>query len=181
MMNRWSPEFDRITKTIRTELGSLTPEQVRWKPAHDRWSITEILQHVILLNESYYPILESVKNGSWRSPFIAKVPGLPGLFKVIIHSSVTPDRKRRMKTFSIWNPEERELPIDVIARFSMHQEELKCKIEAVEEWAQKGVVISSPLNRQIVYPLDSAFDIMISHEERHLEQCREIVSQLPMG
>jgi hypothetical protein len=36
-------------------------------------------------------------------------------------------------------------------------------------------VISSPANKNIVYKLETAFDIIVSHEQRHLEQAKEIL------
>jgi hypothetical protein len=49
------------------------------------------------------------------------------------------------------------------------------KIEAAKELVEKGVVISSPANKNIVYKLETAFDIIVSHEQRHFEQAKEIL------
>lgn len=43
---------------------------------------------------------------------------------------------------------------------------------------QQGAIISSPANRNIVYTLETAFDIIVAHEQRHLEQAREIKHML---
>jgi hypothetical protein len=43
---------------------------------------------------------------------------------------------------------------------------------------EKGTVISSPANKYIVYKLETAFDIIVAHEERHLEQAKEVLSVL---
>ena len=39
----------------------------------------------------------------------------------------------------------------------------------------KGVVISSPANKNIVYKLETALDIITTHEKRHFEQARRIL------
>jgi hypothetical protein len=39
-------------------------------------------------------------------------------------------------------------------------------------------VIASPASKMIVYTLDTAFDIIVTHERRHLEQAREVLRQL---
>jgi hypothetical protein len=42
----------------------------------------------------------------------------------------------------------------------------------------KGTIISSPANKIIVYKLEIAFDIIVAHEKRHLEQAREVLQIL---
>lgn len=44
-----------------------------------------------------------------------------------------------------------------------------------KELIQKGVVISSPANKNIVYKLDKAFEIIIAHEKRHFEQSKDVL------
>jgi hypothetical protein len=39
---------------------------------------------------------------------------------------------------------------------------------------QAETVISSPANRFIVYKIGRAFDIIVAHEERHLNQAKEV-------
>jgi hypothetical protein len=49
------------------------------------------------------------------------------------------------------------------------------KIEEAKELVAKGTVIASPANKNIVYKLETAFDIIVSHEQRHLEQAKEVL------
>jgi hypothetical protein len=44
------------------------------------------------------------------------------------------------------------------------------------EFVERDVVISSPANRNIVYKLKTAFDIIMSHEQRHFEQAKEVLN-----
>ncbi len=67
---------------------------------------------------------------------------------------------------------------DILQQFEKHQSELKQQIAFCEKLIGKGAVISSPANKNIVYKLETAFDIIVSHEERHLEQAKEVLQQL---
>ena len=80
-----------------------------------------------------------------------------------------------MKTFPIWEPTTSNVNGDILKRFQDHQNELIQKIEGARELVEKRVVISSPANKNIVYKLETAFDIIVSHEQRHLEQAKEIL------
>jgi len=47
-------------------------------------------------------------------------------------------------------------------------------IENSKDLVEKGTVISSPANKNIVYKLEKAFEILLTHERRHFEQSKEI-------
>ena len=70
------------------------------------------------------------------------------------------------------------MSFDVLEKFSKHQAKLKLEIELTEELIETGAVISSPANKNIVYKLQTAFDIIVTHEERHLEQAKEVLDLL---
>ncbi len=89
-----------------------------------------------------------------------------------------PDRQKKMKTFPIWEPSTSTDIVEILQRFNNHQNELIKKIDEVKEFIEQGCVISSPANRNIVYTLETALDIIVAHEQRHIEQAKEVLQQL---
>ena len=172
-MDNWTSTLNNITKQTLTEFGSLTSEQLNWKPNSNTWSIAQNLDHLIVVNETYYPVLASLKAGTYKTPFIAKIGFMVSFLGKTVLKAVQPDRKKKMKTFPIWEPTTSNVIGDILNRFQIHQNELVQKIEKAKGLAEKGVVISSPANRNIVYKLETAFDIIVSHEQRHFEQAKE--------
>lgn len=174
MTNRWNDKIDSITEAFANAFGMLSSEQLNRKPDSNTWSIAQNIDHIIVINESYYPIIQSVRNGSYKLPFIGRFGFLVNILGKMILNSVQPDRKRKMKTFSIWQPSQSEISSDILKKFQKHQEDLKKIISDCEDLLQAGTVISSPANKNIVYKLETAFDIIVSHEQRHFEQAKEI-------
>jgi DinB superfamily len=174
-MKNWTLKLDKITRQFLTEFGTLTNEQMNWKPNSDTWSIAQNLDHLIVVNETYYPVLSSLKEGKYKTPFIAKIGFIVSFLGKTVLKAVQPDRKKKMKTFPIWEPDTSKVSDDILKRFENHHNELKQKIEESKELVEKGTIISSPANRNIVYKLETAFDIIVSHEQRHLEQAKEIL------
>ena len=80
-----------------------------------------------------------------------------------------------MKTFPVWEPAKSEIPTGVLNRFKEHQSELKAMIENSKDLVEKGTIISSPANKNIVYSLGAAFEIIVTHEQRHYEQAKEVL------
>ena len=174
-MKNFSIKLELITQIAVSQFGELTDERLNWKPNPNTWSIAQNLEHLIVVNETYYPVMDSLIAGTYKAPFIAKFGLIASLFGRIVIKAVQPDRQRKMKTFPIWEPSNNEIQGDILIRFEEHQSELMQKIENVKKFAAQGTIISSPANRNIVYKLETAFDIIVSHEERHLEQAKEIL------
>lgn len=177
-MKNWTATLGNITKQCQTEFGGLATEQLNWKPNSGTWSIAQNIDHLIVVNETYYPVLTSLKDETYKTPFIAKIGFIVSFLGKTVLKAVQPDRRKKMKTFPIWEPSESKVGDDILKRFEVHQNELKQKIENAKELVERGIVISSPANRNIVYKLETAFDIIVSHERRHFEQAKEILSLL---
>ncbi|NUO00652.1 MAG: DinB family protein [Saprospiraceae bacterium] len=174
----WLTEIDRITSAFEKEFGELDAAALNWKPDRDTWSIAQNIDHLVVVNETYFPVLQAVKTGSYQLPFLAKIGFMVSFFGKTVLNAVQPDRRKKMKTFTIWEPSTSDIAGDILARFKKHQTELKAQISASEGLIKKGTIISSPANKHIVYKLETAFDIMVTHEERHLEQAKEVLALL---
>ena len=174
-MKKWTSTLDNITEQFIAQFGTLTNDQMNWKPNPNTWSIAQNLDHLIVVNETYYPVLSALKEGKYKTPFIAKIGFIVSFLGKTVLKAVQPDRQKKMKTFPIWEPNTSKIQEDVLKKFENHQKELKQKIQDAKELIEKGTIISSPANRYIVYKLETAFDIIVSHEQRHLAQAIEVL------
>ncbi|MGG7035384.1 MAG: DinB family protein [Flavobacterium sp.] len=174
----WAQEIDKITLVAEMLFSGLSSEQLNWKPNSKTWSIAQNLEHLIVVNETYYPVLSSLKKGTYKKPFLANFGFIVSFFGKTVLNAVKPDRKKKMKTFSIWEPGQSRVGIDIISRFKKHQSELQKQINEAKELLTNRIVISSPASKIVVYRLEIAFDIVVNHEQRHLEQAKEILREL---
>ncbi len=177
-MKNWTIAIDSVTEQVVHEFGRLTSEQLNWKPNSSTWSIAQNLNHLIVVNETYFPVFSSIKIGGYKKPFITRINFIVRFFGNTILNAVNPNRQKKMKTFPIWEPTNIKLIDGIIEKFEIHQRKLKQKINDAKELVGKGIVISSPANRYIVYNLETAFDIIVSHEQRHFEQAKELLAQM---
>ncbi|MEQ9405106.1 MAG: DinB family protein [Cyclobacteriaceae bacterium] len=171
-MNRIE-ELDKITQEFTKHFGSLSTEELNWKPNAKAWSIAQNIDHLMVINRSYFPILEKLRTGTYEPPFMAKFGFLVSFFGKTILKASSPDRRKRMKTFPIWEPDQSTLPGNIPDLFAGHQDELKREMIACSELLIKNTIISTPANKNIVYRLETAFDIIVGHEQRHLAQSLE--------
>ena len=177
-MLAYSSRIDSITHDFTTAFGSLATEQLNWKPNPETWSIAQNIDHIIVLNSTYFPTFDALKAGTYKPPFISKIGFLVTMFGKMILKSVLPENQKKQRTFPTWEPAKSEISSDILNRFVSHQEELKKRMEESAIFIMKGVVISSPANKNIVYKLDKAFEIILTHEERHYKQAKNILQMM---
>lgn len=177
-MDKLIEQIDKTTQNFIESFNELSAEQMNWKPNSDTWSIAQNIDHLIQINRTYFPIIDSLRKDNYKSSFLSKIGFLVSFFGNTILKNVQPDRKKKMKTFRIWEPSKSELPQGIIDSFKSHQVELKDLIANSKDLVEKGVIISSPANKNIVYKLETAFEIIVTHEQRHFSQAKEVFELL---
>jgi hypothetical protein len=177
----WFDRLDAVSSKLDKQFSTLTHEQLNWKLSEEKWSIAEVLQHLNLVNASYEEILTDSANGKSDMGFTGKIGFVVNFLGDMIYKSVEPTRASRTKTFPVWEPVQNDVPKDVITDFKKQQEAIKKLITDNKSLLEKDVVIPSPANRYIVYKLRKAIEIIVSHEERHLNQAMEAKSLINLS
>lgn len=174
----WIKDLDHISKEVNEKFGALSKEQLFAQPDPKRWSIAQNLQHLIQVNESYFPIFNRLDKGDLPQSFIGKIPFFRNLIGNMIYQSVSDGGKKKVKTFPLWEPSILEKEENILGKFLKQQEALKQWIDRLQPFIEKEAVIHSPANKLIVYTLPKALDIIVAHERRHLDQALNVKSIL---
>lgn len=174
-MKNWKERIDKNTESFQQIFGSLNSKKLNWKASAQNWSIAENIQHLIRINESYFPVFEEVRSGTLKLPFVAKFGFMVNFFGNLIKKSVDPAGKKKMRTFPLWEPDSSGLDPEILKKFESSQGQLKGYIVDLHDVIASGKVIYSPANRNIVYSLPTALDIIVLHQQRHFYQAREVL------
>lgn len=173
--NDFIHRLDELTLKFEKAFELLSEDELHWKPDDETWSVAQNLEHLILINESYFPVIDRLRNKDHKKPFTARLGFLVNFFGKAILKSVQPETTKKTKTFSIWKPSEDNESKETLARFMEHQQKLKMKIINSEDLLKQNAVISSPANHKIAYTLDAAYKIILAHEERHFQQAKKLL------
>jgi hypothetical protein len=169
----WKKRIDHITQEFTERFQDAPIAELHQNPHAESWSVTENLQHLMVVNESYFVLFDQLGKGTYKPPFIARIPLLANLMGKLLLKSVAPSRNKKIKTFLIWEPKEGKLQGDILKQFTKQQDALKNWVEKLEPQLSKGLVIASPASNSIVYTLEKAIEIIVTHEQRHLNQSIE--------
>lgn len=170
----WITELETNTQLFKQYFAGLSPEDLNWKPDPQTWSIAQNIDHLITINSTYFPVLDEIQAGRYQSPWLGKIGFIPRFMGNLIYNASLPDRRKKMKTFPIWEPAESDIDGMILQRFEGHQKTMADYIEKAAPAIERGLVISSPAQGSLVYKLERAFDIIVVHEKRHLEQAKEV-------
>lgn len=162
-----------LSARVRSLFGGLDAEALNRQPAPGKWSVAQCLDHIIVLNRTYFDIPAKIRAGAYPLPFHARFTFMVDFFGTFILQSVHPDRRKPIKTFPIWEPSHSDIPGDIVARFVAHMDELDAFIRDNQDLARSGAIVVSPASRIVVYRMDVLFDIMLAHAERHVNQAEE--------
>ena len=173
----YADEARAIAREARAEFGSLTPEQVSWKPAPERWSVAQCLEHLIRIDSGYWPVFRRIAEGSYRAPLRVRLLFPKAMGRMIL-KAVQPTSPKAYRTSKSVDPAADDVAPRVVDRYEAHLAELVRHIEAMDPLDPGALVIPSPVFPLAGYSVEDALRIMVAHERRHLLQAKR-VTEMP--
>ena len=168
-------QLDRSIEDARAVLDGLTPDQVNWRPAPDRWSVGECISHLNVSLRAAMPALDRAIETARARGFVGTGTGRYGWFASWMVRSQEPPVKRRMKTFPVFQPvAARHDPARLLPEFRTVRTELRERLARAEgiDWRRAKVV--SPASRFFRLPFGAYVAFLLAHDRRHLWQAREV-------
>jgi hypothetical protein len=163
-----------ITDEVRRDFGSLSVQQLNWKPSSDRWSIAQCIDHLETTNKAYFPIFEKIVNGGKKNTFWESLPWFPVFWGKMLIKSVSPEGARKLKAPTIFQPGTSNIDQAILRRFIDQQNQVIGYMKATEGMNLEKIIISSPVSNIITYSLIDAYRIIVAHEKRHLLQAERV-------
>src|SRR5919112_541113 len=139
-------ELQEIAADALKVFGRLSPAQLNWKPSAEQWSVGQCFDHLITTNSTFFPDLERVAAGTYRSSLWGRVSPLSGFFARFILKALDPEKGRKTKAPRVFEPASSDVAADVIERFAAHQEELSTLMRATAAADLGGLKVTSPVS-----------------------------------
>lgn len=158
-------------------LGHLTAEQLNWKPSASEWSVAQCLEHLIVSNVGFFPIVEKIVRGEHNPSLKERLPLLPRFFGSMVLRVVQPESQRKFKAGAKYEPSRSEIGADIVARFLTHQQEVIEHISMAKDVDLRKTIITSPIASFATYSLLDGYKIIVAHERRHLAQAKRVTER----
>lgn len=155
---------------VLAEFDHLNNRQLNWKPSAEQWSIAQCLDHLVVSNNTYFPVLEKIASGSHKMNWWERNSPLSGVFGKMLVNQLKETVKRKMRAPQLFRPAASEINTDIILSFNTQLDKfLKLMNECLDADLDK-TIITSPVSRIITYNLKDAYTILVQHLHRHINQ-----------
>ncbi len=158
------------------EFSTLSPDQLNWKPAPDNWSIGQCLDHLVVTDLQYFPVLRKIAEDNYEMSFWERWNPFNRLFgKMLLHQMLE-TTKKKVKTAVIFQPSASSIDAGIMERYAKHLDTLIGFIVDCRNTDLDKTHISSPVSKTITYSLRLAISILVEHLHRHLGQAQRVKS-----
>ncbi len=168
-------QFDRIREDAERLAQTLSEGQANWRPGPGRWSVAECLAH---LNETADCYLAAIDRGLDRGEarnLTGKGPFRYRWFGRWFVRQLEPPPKRAFKAPAMFAPRSDLGLADVAQRFLAAQAHLQARLLRANGLHLARIKVTSPVSRWIRFELGQCFNVVASHERRHLWQAHQVV------
>jgi hypothetical protein len=175
MVSELIKSIEDSSKQVKESFGGLSEAQLNWKPAQDKWSAGECIEHLIVTNKAYFPVLEKIITGTHKNSFWQKFSPLSGVWGRLLLKTVSPGTERKAKTANIFLPVSSTVPKTIISDFIKTNDEFVSYLKKLGSIYLKKTKIYSPVSKFITYSLLDAIKIITFHEVRHINQAKRVM------
>ena len=162
--------INRISHQVEESFGSLSEDQLNWKPKPKVWSIAQNLDHMMKYNKGYFPVFIQIANGHKRVKKRERLPLVPDVWGTYYVKAMKTNSRRKLKAHDTHRPSTQALSTQILDDFMGHQSALLDLIRRMEMEDHDGMVVTSPTNPLAVFSLKDTCRVIALHEERHLKQ-----------
>lgn len=168
-------EAEAIAVDAQQLFGRLKAAQINWQPHQAAWSVGQCLDHLVVTNHEFFPLLDQLGKGEYRATLWQRMPALPGLFGRLMIKTLAPGATRKFKAPPRFQPTASHVDPQIVSRFVAHQQDVIAKMRATEKLELARIIITSPVSKLVVYSLLDAYRILVVHERRHLAQAQRVM------
>lgn len=182
--NEYLNDLTQIVEGIIQQVEEITrthsQAQLAKRPAPERWSVLDCLEHLSLYGDFYLPVFEKTIDKGIRqgkNPSEYYKPGWLGNYFV---NSMRPKGStipNPMKTFKDKNPVLTSVPVHAADRFLVQQKQLLALLTKAKRTDLKKLRITTTLGSFPKISLGDGFAFVIAHEERHLLQAQRVLEE----
>jgi hypothetical protein len=150
---------------VASAVKGLSEAQLKFKPAPDRWSVAETLEHIALAEDF---IFQNINEKTMKAPAGAATRDIAKADAAVL--AMVPDRSHKAQAPGPLVPSGRWTPAETLARFEKSRAHTIEFLQSTQDLRQH--VIDSPLGQ----PLD-AYEWLLfigAHSARHTKQIEEV-------
>lgn len=155
---------------VQSKLPDMSLQQMNWKPLPGSWSIAQCLDHLVVSHRVYFPALQKIIDGTHRASLWERISPFSRLFGRVMKNELQEEPKRKLHAPKVIYPSTSDIDGGIIERYKQSLDQFLQYIADCSNIDIDKIIITSPANRVVTYSLRDAFQFLIQHEHRHINQ-----------
>jgi hypothetical protein len=173
----YQEQFEALKEEARVLVRFLDEEAFNWRPAPDRWSVAECLDHLNRAGRLLLPKLDDAIAQGRAGGLTGEGPFDYGWLGRWWIRSMQPVSRRRLRHPRAFAPSaSRHLVEDVLRTFLTLQDDFIERIYAANGLDLRRIKAPSAAFSMLRLPIGAWFESTVAHEERHLAQARRVMA-----
>jgi DinB superfamily len=165
-------ELSGNDQTAQALVAGLSEEQLNWQPTAGAWSVGQCLEHLCITNEAYMPPMSAALQGQPDAPVEEIRPGW--FSRWFLKSFVEPSpNARRVPAPRKIRPGMR-VSAGVVERFLASNKACRELLVRSRSKDVNRIRFWNPLVSGVRFTVGVGFEIIASHEQRHLLQAQRV-------
>jgi hypothetical protein len=168
-------EAGKNNYAARQLVSGLRDDQLNWKPAPEKWSIAQCLDHLAVTSSKFDPYFTAALARARKQWPVTSSPSYrPTLVGGLLIKQVVPETGRNLTTPKIFRPSESSNIHGALESFFKQQEQFLDFVRATGGVDYNKTRLRSPVTPLMRYSLADAFVVTVVHGQRHLAQARRV-------
>lgn len=164
-----------IAEQIKS-LSNLSFEQLNWKSSSQAWSVGQCIDHLVTFNNQYLRRFEKAIDEAKAEELYGNGYFHFGWLGPLFVNRIGPYSQSKVKTAPVFEPDASNIPQSVFQDFHDNQLKYIVILDRAKSIDLNKPKIFSPVSGIVYFRLGNALHIITSHEARHLNQMRRVMS-----
>ncbi len=168
-------EAENNSETAKRSFSTLSESQLNWKPAPEKWSIAQCLEHLAVTSnrfDAYFTAALSRARARWAVSNAVKYK--PTLMGGWLARQVHPETGRNLRAPKVFRPADTSNIHAALDSFLREQDRFLDFVRQSDGIDYNKTRLRSPVTPLMRYSLADAFVITVLHGRRHLAQARRV-------
>ena len=168
-------DVEKNISIVQSTFVPMSNEQLNWRPAADKWSVAQCLQHLNIVDK-YYLIRFRKVLITGKKAFFNRDHYTPSLLGSYYIKQVEPNAAvKDSQTHKIYLPSIEKNDGSVLKEFDRLQHLLKDTFEKAKRYDMKKNKFSMPSNELMVFRFADAMIAIVRHDQRHILQALTVM------
>ena len=159
---------------VQSEFSTISLQQLNWKPSPESWSIAQCLEHLIISHSTYFSALKKITEGIYQMSFWERYSPFSGICGRLLKDQLREQPKKKLIAPKIIRRSASEINEKIIGRYHESLDRFLQYISDCRNIDINTTIITSPAIRMVTYSLRDAFQFLIQHEHRHINQATRV-------